>query len=260
MVPLVDGSDKFRTNFFIRYQDVDPFLRATPATILGAMQEAAILHSEAAGKGIDWLSERNLSWMIVQTHIEILGFPAWRSRVEVTTWPSDIGRLLSRREFVLRDEKGSPLVLGTTLWAFMDTKARRVTRVPEVVSSAYPVLEERALDLPFRRPDPSEKMQWEERFPIRRWEIDFNGHVNNLKYLDWILEAMPAGTRREWVLRRLNIRYEKEVALGQNVLARSGPGPQQVNGDKSYGHEIRLEDSGESVASAVTVWAPRQTS
>jgi acyl-ACP thioesterase len=246
---------KFTTKFPVRYQDADPRLLVTPTALVGFMQEAAILHSEAVGRGIDYLSSRNLSWMIVQTRAKILRLPMWRTDVKVSTWPSEMGRLLSRREFVLTDEQDQPLLMATTLWAFMDTGKRRVTRVPAEVGSAYQVFEERALDKPFRRPTPCTDPQTEKSFAIRRWEIDFNGHVNNLRYLDWMLETLPDDIWQGFGICELNIRYQKEAGPTGSVRAfccEISTDDQQ----RRFAHEVRLGDSGDPIAVAETGWIP----
>lgn len=247
---------KFQITFPVRYQDTDPRLRATPTALVGIMQEAAILHSEAVGRGIDYLSSRHLSWMIVQTRAQIKQLPVWRTRVQVTTWPSEMGRLLSRREFILSDEEGRPFLTATTLWAFMDTLKRRVTRVPAEVGNAYPVFEQRALEESFRRPALCENPQLEKSFAIRRWEIDFNGHVNNLCYLDWMLETLPDEIWEGFHISELNIRYQKEAGPAGSVQAVA---VELITGDRQqrrFAHEIRLGDSGDPIAVAETAWTP----
>lgn len=246
---------KFQISFPVRYQDSDPRLRVTPTALVGIMQEAAVLHSEAVGRGIDYLSSRKLSWMIVQTRAKIRRLPPWRTRVSVATWPSEMGRLLSRREFLLSDGEERPFLAATTLWAFMNTQERRVTRVPAEVGSAYAVFEERALDGPFRRPAPCTRPQAEKSFAIRRWEIDFNEHVNNLRYLDWMLETLPDEIWEGFGLCEINIRYQKEAGPGGTVRAYSQEIP-PGEGQRRFAHEIRLGDSGESIAVAETAWQP----
>jgi acyl-ACP thioesterase len=247
---------KFQITFPVRYQDTDPRLRITPTALVGIMQEAAILHSEAVGRGIDYLSSRNLSWMIVQTRAQIKKPPAWRTPVRVTTWPSEMGRLLSRREFILSDEEGKPFLTATTLWALMNTQKRRVTRGPAEVGNAYSVFEERALDGPFRRPPHCENPQMEKSFIIRRWEIDFNGHVNNLRYLDWMLETLPDDIWEGYYICELNIRYQKEAGPAGSVQALAVELTTDDQRQRRFAHEIRLGDTGEPIAVAETAWTP----
>jgi acyl-ACP thioesterase len=196
--------------------------------------------------------------MLAQTRAQILRWPTFWNRVKVTTWPSEMGRLLSRREFVLVDEEDNLLLTATTLWAFMDTARRKVTRIPPEVANVYQVFEDRALFGPFRGPAAVVNPGWTARFPIRRWQIDFNGHVNNLRYLDWMLETVPDEIWKDYQVRDLNIRYQKEAGPGVSVLARSGELDSGQDGLRRLAHEVLLEGRQDSVAVAETTWAPRR--
>lgn len=245
---------RFTTAFPLRYQDTDGRLRATLPALLGAMQEAAILHAEDVGRGIRWLQERAHSWMIVQTRARLRRLPVWRTTVHVTTWPSEMGRLLSRREFRLADDQGNALLEATTLWAFMDTARRKVCRIPAEVSRAYEVFEERALDERFSRPAAPGPDAHEKQFVVRRWQIDFNGHVNNLRYLDWMIEPLPDEVASGHRLQELNIRYQKEVGRDSTVCARvaelEAAGPRQ----RRFAHLICRGPAADAIASAETQW------
>jgi len=245
--------EAFKLELNLRYSEVDRHLKATPAALLAALQEAAIMHSEEVGRGVEWLTKRYLSWMLVQTRVAFLRWPAWRSRLEVITWPSEMGRMMSRREFVLCNGSRDPLLVGTTLWAFMDTSARKVCRLPPEISQAYEVSSTRALDRPFCRPEPCQKAEWENQFAVGRRQIDFNGHVNNLCYLDWMLETMPTNLD-EWILGELNIRYEKEIGFGDTVLTQSASLPPAAENTSCFAHQIRSGDSAQSIACADTKW------
>lgn len=41
-----------------------------------------------------------------------------------------------------------------------------------------------------------------------------NGHVNNSKYLDWIFEVMGADFLTQYIPKKINLKYVKEVRPG----------------------------------------------
>jgi medium-chain acyl-[acyl-carrier-protein] hydrolase len=246
--------EKYLTAFPIRYQDTDPSLRASLAGLLGLMQEAAILHAEEVGRGMAWLSERHISWMIVQIRARILHRPSWRTRIQVATWPSEIGRFLSTREFQLSDETGRTLLRATTLWAFMDTQARRAARVPPEVASVYAVVPERALEVPFGRPLRAEAYPWSSDHRVRAGDIDFNDHANNLRYLEWITESLPGELSHDASIAEINIRFQKEASRGQDLVARSAELPAGSEPGRRFAHEIALAPAGDLLCCADTRW------
>jgi acyl-ACP thioesterase len=238
----------------VRYQDVDADLRCTPICLVSGMQEAAILQSEDLGRGMAWLAERQQVWMIVQTLLHIARLPRWRAALRITTWPSDIGRLLSRREFIVGDADGE-CARATTRWAYVDTARHRVTRVPPELSGSYPIDAQRAIPGPLPRPARIDSALVEDARPVRLADIDSNGHVNNLRYLAWMLDSLPADLAAGVRPTRLNVRYQRETGPGERIVARVGELPTEASGHRRFGHEVLLAGSGERIAIAESVWA-----
>lgn len=243
----------FELELLLRYQDTDAGLHASPTALLGAMQEAAIHQSDSLGRGMNWLGERHRVWMIVQTLLQIHRLPRWKARLRVSTWPSDVGRLLSRREFLVADEFGL-CCRASTLWAYVDTDQRKVTRVPKELSNAYPVDERRAIAGHFPRPARCGEIDGLDTRPIRASDIDSNGHVNNLRYLAWMLDSLPEkladSTRLGW----LNIRYQKEALPGGRISARTSRIQIGQADQIHFAHEIINADTAERISMAESRW------
>ncbi|MEK7356521.1 MAG: acyl-[acyl-carrier-protein] thioesterase, partial [Bdellovibrionota bacterium] len=54
-------------------------------------------------------------------------------------------------------------------------------------------------------------------FQVRNSDIDMNDHVNNTKYSQWILDAMPIEWHRKYKLERYQICFLNEAKLGDSV-------------------------------------------
>lgn len=62
-------------------------------------------------------------------------------------------------------------------------------------------------------------------YHVRFYDLDMNGHVNNSKYLDWIFEVMGADFLTQYIPKRINLKYVKEVRPGgviTSAVERSG--------------------------------------
>lgn len=243
---------KFSLTMRVRYQDIDSRLLTTPQALLGYMQEAAVTQAQSLDRGFGWLAYRNYAWMIVHTMLEAGRLPEWRSELTIQTWPSEMGRLLSRREFTISDQHGL-CAQASTLWAFMDTQKRSVTRVPRELADSYSVLEEQAISGRFSRPLKLSQSTPAESWLVRRSDIDSNGHVNNLRYLNWIFDSLPERLAKRIQFSKLNIRYQKETLPGQRIQARCEQ-IQSDEGDFCFAHEVLLARTGDRVASAQTVF------
>lgn len=247
---------QFSVMFPIRMQDTDNQLRVKPIGLLGIMQESAILDSEAAGRGLHWFYQRNLGWIVAQIRSIIYKRPMWQQQIRAITWFSEIGSMLCRREFFLVDEANQPLLSASTLWSCIDTSARKAVRLPADLVSAHSVYATRALDVPFRRPVRLQQNHdsWDSEFAVRHRHIDFNGHVNNLCYLEWILETLPHDFEDDYQLSEINIRFQKEIGPGDKVRTLAAEIGQSDKPAKHIAHEIILDPAGQNIASAETIW------
>ncbi len=236
----------------IRYEDSDHRRKLKPLALLAAIQESAILQSESLGRGFAWLFSQGWAWMLVQTRVEVETWPDWAKEITVRTWPSEMGRLLSVREFeIIADDK--IVARASTLWAFFDKKKNRVARVPEEESRAYVIDPRRALDVKFVRPkSPNEEATWVQRQTrrVRIGDIDSNLHANNLRVVDWLLNNLPDAHLATHRLKGLDIRYIAEMRQGQVLRLHH----EAFDEGKHVHHWIERDDGQKAVA-ATSFWA-----
>jgi acyl-CoA thioester hydrolase len=104
------------------------------------------------------------------------------------------------------------------------------------------------------------------RWPVRQYELDRFGHVNNAVYLNWIeqaatdhAEAIGFGLNwvqaqdRAWVVRAHCITYRRPVIYGDVVLVTTIP--ERLIGARGWRRtEIHRESDAVLVAEAVTEW------
>lgn len=207
-------------DFQVRTYECGPDGRATLPTICNYLQEAASLNAESlAFSRTDFNAVgENITWVLTRMRVKMDRYPRWEDRVTVATWPSGGRRVAATRDFVLRDAAGECLGVATSEWMLIDLASRRVVPIPErVVSLADdarpPVLGEA----------PFGKLRWDCRevasaqvFRARRGDIDLNGHVNNVHYVEWIVETVPP---EAGVCTDFTIVFRSETFAGDEVRA-----------------------------------------
>jgi hypothetical protein len=55
-------------------------------------------------------------------------------------------------------------------------------------------------------------------------DIDFNGHVNSMKYIEWMVDALTVEVVAEMSALRLDINYLHEARLGETLTICCGEG------------------------------------
>ena len=80
-------------------------------------------------------------------------------------------------------------------------------------------------------------------------DLDVNEHVNNVKYIEWVLESFPLEFHKSKVIAEFEINYLVEAFCGDQLFISS----EKMN-DVTYKHCInRLEDNKE-LCRARTLW------
>lgn len=192
-------------------RDCDLFGHWRPGAILEAMQEAAGAHAGLLGVGRDHLLEQNIVWVLSRADIRMDRYPAMGERVTVETFPHPCLRFFFPRYFVFRDEAGAVLGVAGTLWALVDCNTRRAVAAP-AVAARLPDNADLTAPLPLPRAVP--RVKGRERLFHRTaayTELDVNGHVNNARYADWLMDALGLPVLERKALATLHLRFSAEI-------------------------------------------------
>ena len=205
----------YETTYTIRTTDVDANGFVRPVTLLGYLQEAASEHMTLLGGSVRALMAEGLTWVLSRVHLRIERYPRRGQMVTVRTWPSLREGRFTCREFELLDQVGSVVARATTSWAVIDFTTRRPVRADR--HPPYPLTPRRVIDDEFGSLPVLEQSQAEERFRVRRSDLDLNRHVNHMVYVGWALDAVPDELAERSMPISLEIGYRAEALAGEEV-------------------------------------------
>ena len=205
--------------YHLRTSDFDMRNRILPASVLDLFQDAAGEHATALGVGYYDLLPENKCWMILRTRYEVIRQPKLFSDVTVRTWPIESRRIEFDRDYIMYDSEGNELIKGTSQWAILDVSDREkpqliMARSFELGLEEY--LPERALEGKFERLAPNFETDGEPYVTKSGYtDIDTNYHVNNIKYANFILNAISLPYEAEIAAFRID--YLKEITDGSEI-------------------------------------------
>ena len=209
-------SKTFSKDYTITCYEADANKLMRPTAMLDLMQEAANVNASTLGFGYDEMMNSNIAWVLSRIHVKFNSTPRWRDEVNLKTWHKGVSKLFYLRDFILSDKEGNPMVLATTSWLIIDMNTRRLVRNSDLALSDTAM---HAIETPADKVVIPVDIEPElvRKHPVTWSEIDTNGHVNNVKYAVWALDAVKLDDIKERPLKELLINYDAEVMPGDVV-------------------------------------------
>ena len=215
--------ERGRYQFKVRSYECGPDGRATLPTICNLLQEAASLHAASLGfgKGDFAAAGENISWVLTRMVVKMNRYPVWEDELTVETFPRGGRKIVAWRDFEVKDAKGETLGVASSEWMIIDLATRKIHAIPEKVFAANdptntPVLGHEPF-AKFRYPESGGQFSQADRSPLlhfvaQKSQIDLNGHVNNVHYINWMLEPCESRCPAE-----MEVVFRSETFAGDEV-------------------------------------------
>ena len=87
-------------------------------------------------------------------------------------------------------------------------------------------------------------------FNVNKYDTDMNKHVNNIRYLQWVIESIPEEIANNYYLQFIDGRFIFEAQLGDTVLSLTNTNIT----NNSFRHSIKIKGSNKICAIANTIW------
>jgi acyl-ACP thioesterase len=189
--------------------------------LLSILQDVAWAHAEHLGHGYETTMKRGAIWVLSRQKLVMADWPIWRDELLVRTWIRPIRGPLVHRDYemLIGDRRVGE---GTASWLTLDAKTRRPVR-PAAAGTQFERPTDGALASTPEKIAVRQDLTEATRFPVRNSDLDLNGHVNNTRYAQWILDSAPSETHRTYRVDRYEVNFLTEVQVGDAVAIERAP-------------------------------------
>ncbi|MBQ8157878.1 MAG: acyl-[Prevotella sp.] len=185
---------------------------------------AADFHSTDRGFGMKYLMTIQRSWVLSRLAIEMEEMPSQYTKFNVETWVEGAMRYFTNRNFrvVAEDEQGQERVYGygRSVWAMIDTATRQPTDILAIHDGAINQWIETEKACPIEkggRVKMSDNATFVRTIETHYNDVDINGHINSVKYIEHVLDLWPIEWYQEHQLKRFEIAYVAEAHEGDQL-------------------------------------------
>ena len=202
----------------VRYDDVDQNNSLTTKGFLKYLLEAANLHSNMAGYGIDDIPNTNVNWIILNWKLHVYHYPCTNEAIHIRTWTRNNTNLYSYRDFEVIDNIGNRIAIATSKWILINNKTRKITKISDEIINSYGPVENNILNTNLDKlKEPSIEYTNTFNYTFMRRDLDTNKHVNNLNFFDFAIEALPIDVYENINFNDIEVFYKKQCFLNDKI-------------------------------------------
>ena len=206
----------YQRTFIVSNNDVDKHFRLKIPAIFRFFQDIALLATEDIEIDSISLSKKNIDWVITRMAVEIIRLPMCDEEITVHTYPGKDMAMLYPRYFYITDAQGKTIIRSSSIWALIDNTTRKVIIDRDVISKLPGESVEDQLPLPEKITIPGESRFVEKR-KIHYSDLDFNSHMNNVRYVELLMDIHDSSFFDTHHLQFLLLNYMKEIKEKEEV-------------------------------------------
>jgi acyl-ACP thioesterase len=237
--------------YSISFYEVDMKNEVFLPVLWSFMQETAWHHADHLRVGYSDLMEQQCFWVLSRLSVWMEEYPRWADRIKIKTWLTGTGRLFALRQFSIADLTGKIFGNARSAWLVLDLKSRKPQKIDPFFRHLRHLFDhlppaEEPEKLPFLVHPKSRKS-----YEVRYSDIDVHHHVNNIKYIGWILDSVPFEMNRAHQIHTFDINFlgeasfEDTISVHTETLQESPP---------VFLHRVSREREGKELCRARTGW------
>lgn len=197
------------------------FQRRLNYEVLGRdLLNTAEQHANRRGFGVDDVTAKNHAWVLSRMAIEMQEMPKMFTELSISTWIESIYRLFTNRNFSIKGQDGTVYGYARSIWAMID----RTTRSPIELDQLYhdqfvPYIDtdEPCPIAPQTHIRPLKEAELTKEHKVVASDIDYNCHVNSMKYIQHLCDLIPLDEYKTKRLSRIEIAYISETHFGDTL-------------------------------------------
>lgn len=209
--------ETYKKIFPITSTDVDVYENCRPAALLGFFQDLATEHAALINIDRDYLmSEYHAIWMLVRVWYRLSRPLHMGENVTIQTCHRGAGGLIIYRDFDLY-VGGEFVGEAVSAWVIANMDSRKMLRPGSVQNMAAAPVPDVVKDKQLKLIRTPKERKFVYTKTVRYSDLDINGHMNNTKYADVMLDALTVDELRGRFISEMQLNYSLECCAGEAV-------------------------------------------
>lgn len=197
-------------------RDMDYAGRATLTAMIHYILETAGRDADLNGFGVRDLNAGNCTWVLMRLGVEFYAWPRNGDTFSIRTWVNDVNRMMTVRNMEVTDADGGLISAAVTQWGVIDLEKRSAVDVRAHIEYEGKVSDEPSpISAPVRlRGIEPQQVSYH---TVTCGDIDFNRHMNSLRYISLMADMLPMEFCESRTIVRADINFLQEALYGQRL-------------------------------------------
>ena len=209
---------KYEKSYIVKSSDVDSTKKMRITGIMNVLQDLAVMGAEILGFGKDKVLDKGYLWVFSKLEIKIFRLPDYLEEIELITYPNQTMHFIYPRTFEFKDKDGNILIKATSLWCLIDKETRKLLSPKE--TGVNPISQIKVDKISPINVFPTEL---KEKRRVRYSDLDINNHLNNIRYLEYILDLFDSNFICEKDIKKINMVFHQEIKENEIVYINASP-------------------------------------
>lgn len=216
-------TDKYigRTEFTVEPFQED-FTRKLSWSMLGTrLLQSAYMHADSHGFALMNIGGEQYGWVLSRLNWKMEKRPQSGEHYVIETWVDKLYKHFTDRHFSIFAADGTLLGSASSVWALIGMDTRRSIDLEQLESGELPLVNV-LIDRPRPQFDPV-RIRLASEIAERELtayysDLDMNGHVNSIRYIDHILDLFSAETFERRDITQMDMIYSNEARYGDKLV------------------------------------------
>ena len=200
----------------VTYSEISADKHISIAQAVRYFQDTSTFQSEAVGDTIEELEKKQCAWLLSAWQLEVNRYPVFGEELTISTWPYDSKGILAYRNFEMKDADGNSIIRANSIWFYFDSQTGMPRKIlPEYVES-YGDGEKLPMNYKGRKVILPKNVEGKkmDHFPVKKSDLDTNGHVNNSKYIEMASEYVEKTS----AIKGMRVDYRKSATINDTIV------------------------------------------
>ena len=208
----------FRKKYTVQVSDIDFRRQLKLSSLFVYLQDMATEHAYNIGVGRDVLQKKyGIIWVLNRAIVEIIRHPEFKEEITIETWPEQPDKVQFNRNFLVYDSEGDIIAKAFSQWVVIDYKTRKLRR-SSIIEEEFPEVDrERPIACITDKIKPIGELKLSYKKTVGYSDIDINEHLNNAKYIDYIMDCFTLDAHKKYYISSIEVNYMHEALPGEII-------------------------------------------